>query len=180
MLVDPLMKYNNHFVLDVESDGPHPMAFNMISFGLVNLEDMSKTYLGEVYPIYDDPGIPEARAVSGISFEDQQEYRPAHKVMIEAHNWIREITLSQRAIFWSDNPAFDWQFWNAYSHHYAGDNPAGWSARKIGDYAAGLSGNPRNTTRWKRKRKTKHDHNPVNDALGNAQALRKLLERNST
>ena len=30
--------------------------------------------------------------------------------------------------------------------------------------------------RWKQWRKTKHDHNPVNDAMGNAEVLLKLRD----
>lgn len=71
----------------------------------------------------------------------------------------------------SDNPAFDWQ-WVAAEFARAGlDNPFGFSARRIGDYAAGLKGNFRDANSWKRHRKTVHDHNPVNDARGNAEAL---------
>lgn len=33
-----------------------------------------------------------------------------------------------------------------------------------------------NTQKWKRYRVTPHDHNPVHDAMGNAEALAKLLE----
>jgi hypothetical protein len=38
-----------------------------------------------------------------------------------------------------------------------------------------LSGNWKQTSAWKRHRRTTHDHNPVNDAVGNAEALRTLL-----
>lgn len=31
--------------------------------------------------------------------------------------------------------------------------------------------------KWKSLRKTKHDHNPVNDALGNAEALLELVNQ---
>lgn len=71
----------------------------------------------------------------------------------------------------SDNPAFDWQ-WVAAEFARAGlENPFGFSARRIGDYAAGLRANFRDANSWKRLRHTKHDHNPVNDARGNAEAL---------
>lgn len=75
----------------------------------------------------------------------------------------------------SDNPAFDWQFVNYYLHRYAGRNPMGWSARRIGDLYCGLHRDVRAS--WKHLRKTRHDHNPLNDARGNAEALIAILEQ---
>lgn len=34
----------------------------------------------------------------------------------------------------------------------------------------------RSTQKWKRLRRTRHDHNPVHDALGNAEALIRILD----
>jgi hypothetical protein len=47
--------------------------------------------------------------------------------------------------------------------------------RRIADFYAGLVGDFRSTQKWKRLRRTKHDHHPVHDALGNAEALIRLL-----
>jgi hypothetical protein len=54
-------------------------------------------------------------------------------------------------------------------------NPFGHSGRRIGDFYAGPVGDFHNTQKWKRLRRTKPDHHPVNDALGNAEALIRLL-----
>ena len=50
-----------------------------------------------------------------------------------------------------------------------GRNPFGYSARRIGDLYCGMNKDMNKT--WKHLRKTVHDHNPVNDAKGNAEAL---------
>lgn len=81
-----------------------------------------------------------------------------------------------RPIFVSDNPAYDWQYINYYFHALLGRNPFGHSARRISDFYAGLVGNWYQTQEWKEFRKTPHDHNPVNDAMGNAEALERLFE----
>lgn len=89
--------------------------------------------------------------------------------------WVKHI--GGQPVFVSDNPGFDWM-WIADGFDRAGlDNPFGHSSRRIGDLAAGLSGNWRRTSAWKKLRKTRHDHNPVNDSLGNAEALDTLLTR---
>ena len=66
----------------------------------------------------------------------------------------------------------DWQWINYYFHKYVGNNPFGFSARRIGDLYCGLVKDARKNRDWKSKyRKTKHSHNPVDDSMGNAEAL---------
>jgi hypothetical protein len=55
------------------------------------------------------------------------------------------------------------------------DNPFGHSARRISDFWAGLNRNWSDTQSWKRFRRTAHDHNPVNDAMGNVEAFEEIL-----
>jgi hypothetical protein len=171
-----MANWQNHFVLDVESDGPCPAIYNLISFGLVSVGDPTKVFLGEVAPVVPSSGIDEARAISATSFETQQTFEAPEKVFGAAISWLSELAGTKRPIIWSDNPAFDWQFWNYYCHKYVGENPAGFSARRIGDLDAGRRGKPLNTSAWKKHRKTAHTHNPVDDALGNVEALRWILE----
>ena len=174
----PMSKWKQHIVLDVESDGPCPGIYNMISFGLVCVGDLTSGFLGEVAPVINAPGIAEAREVSGISFAAQKRYRAPETVMKDANSWLEEIVgVGKRPVFWSDNPAYDWQFWNWYCHKFLGANPAGFSARRIGDLDAGRRGEPLNTSAFKKRRETAHTHNPVDDARGNAEALRWVLEQ---
>jgi hypothetical protein len=170
-----MSKWNHHVVFDVEADGPAPGLYNMISFGLVSVADPSRSFLGEVAPVLDHPGLAEARAVCGISFDAQLRFRDPTTVLLDAHLWLRELTDGKRPIFWSDNPAFDWQFWNWYCYRFVGANPAGFSARRIGDLDSGRRGEALNTTAWKKRRETAHTHDPVDDARGNAEALRWVL-----
>jgi hypothetical protein len=87
--------------------------------------------------------------------------------------WLK-YNVQGQPVFVSDNPAYDWQFINHYFHWHLGRNPFGHSARRIGDYYAGLMGDFRATQKWKRLRVTKHDHHPVHDALGNLEAFERL------
>ncbi len=86
--------------------------------------------------------------------------------------WLNQF--KGRLIFVSDNPAYDWQFVNYYFWEFLGYNPFGHSARRIGDYYAGLLGNWYKTQEWKSLRVTNHDHNPVHDAMGNLEAWERL------
>ena len=85
------------------------------------------------------------------------------------------LELRAPVVFVSDNPAYDFQWINFYFWKYQGANPFGHSGRRISDFYAGLTGDFLNTQRWKRLRVTSHDHHPVHDAMGNAEALLRIL-----
>lgn len=95
------------------------------------------------------------------------------KTFQEFDEWLSKR--NGRPLFISDNPAYDWQFINYYFWKWLNKNPFGHSARRISDFYAGLTGDFRNTQKWKRLRITKHDHNPVHDAQGNAEAFQRIL-----
>ena len=172
-------KKHCNIVVDVEADGPCPGLYSMVCFGAVCVEDFSKTFYGQTRPILEDTDyIEDALKVSGFSRKEHEAF-PSSQFAIHAFNeWLNKFE-ADRLYFWSDNPAFDWQFINYYFHYWSIINPFGYSARRIGDLYAGLSGDPNNHSRWKRFRKTKHDHNPINDAMGNAEVLQKLLYNKS-
>ena len=56
----------------------------------------------------------------------------------------------------------------------------GHSARRISDFWAGLNRDWSETQGWKRFRRTAHDHNPVNDAMGNVEAFDEILRMAQT
>lgn len=157
-------------VVDVESDGPCPGLYSMICFGAVVVEPgLNRTFYGRCAPLT-DKWIPEALAVSGFSREETLKFQNAHHTMNEFSVWISKLNI--KPIFVSDNNGFDWQFINYYFHNFHGSNPFGFSSRRIGDLYAGMQKNM--YVKWKHLRETKHDHNPVNDAKGNAEVLLKF------
>src|SRR5512141_352551 len=146
------------YVVDVEADGPIPGKYSMVSFGAVLVEPgLGRTFRGRTRPISD-------------AYLRDAEPAP---VMEAFERWIAETTRG-RPVFFADNLAFDWQFVNWYFHQYLGRNPFGWSGRRIGDLYCGLVRDP--YAQWKHLRKTPHDHDPVNDAKGNAEALLALVD----
>jgi hypothetical protein len=97
------------------------------------------------------------------------------ETFLKFRDWIGKVSPT-RPVFVSDNPAYDWQFINYYFHKHLGENPFGHSARRISDFYAGLTGDWSNTQAWKRLRTTDHDHNPVNDAMGNLEAFSRIMK----
>lgn len=163
-----------NIVVDVEADGPCPGLYSMVCFGAVCVEDFSKTFYGKTRPLEGANYIPDALKVSGFTKEEHENFPYIANTMEDFNKWLKNLA-DGRLYFWSDNPAFDWQFINYYFNLLDYRNPFGYSARRIGDLYAGLTGRVFDSTGWKRLRKTKHDHNPVNDAMGNAEVLYELL-----
>jgi hypothetical protein len=165
----------SYVIVDVESDGPIPAEFSMVCFGAVLFDDaLQTTYYGKTRPV-SDRFVPEALAVSGFSREQHLGFDDPKAVMEKFASWLMEHAKG-RPVFVSDNVAFDWQFINYYFHRFIGRNPFGFSASRIGDLYAGLVKDASKATEWKKYRVTAHTHNPVDDARGNAEALKKFKE----
>ena len=162
-------------VVDVEADGAIPHKYSMVCFGAVVVEpSLWKTFYGKTRPVSDEL-VAEALAVSGFSREEHLMFDEPQAVMLQFKDWIKE-NANGRAVFISDNLAFDWQWINYYFHYFVGSNPFGYSGRRIGDLYAGLEKYYFAASKWKKFRRTAHTHDPVDDAKGNAEALLTIRE----
>lgn len=157
-----------YVMVDIESDGPIPGDYSMISFGAVIVEPgLSRTFYGKLKPI-SEKWIPEALKVSGFSRDDVLKFDDPAEVMRQFDGWLKE-NVKDRPMFIADNNGFDWQFVNWYFHHFLAKNPFGFSSTNLGSLYKGLVKDT--SPNFKHLRKTKHTHNPVDDAVGNAEAL---------
>ncbi len=143
----------NLIFVDCEANGKSPSTGKLTEFGAV------------AYP---------SKASFHRILEDKE---PAEEkeVFEKFDTWLSEITKGEKPIFVSDNPAFDWQWINDGFWRTIGKNPFGHSGRRIGDFYAGLVGDFMDSNSWKKLRVTPHDHNPVNDAMGNLEGCERLL-----
>lgn len=155
-------------MVDTETDGHIPGDYSMISFGAVVVdEQLDKTFYGQLKPI-SAQFIPEALAVSGHTREETMTFPDPAETMRAFAQWIEEHA-SDRPIFISDNNGFDWMFICWYFHHFTGENPFGHSSQNLGSLYKGMQKNM--FVNFKSLRRTKHTHHPVDDAMGNAEAL---------
>lgn len=155
--------------VDIEADGAYPGDYSMVSFGAIVVEPelKKKFYSGIIAPI-SGKWNPEALAVSGFSREQCiKEGTEASEKMREFKAWLDSF--GGNPVFIADNPAFDFAFMNYYFHYFQGKNPFGFSARRIGDLFCGAEKNL--WYKWKQHRRTKHSHNALDDAMGNAEAI---------
>ena len=125
-----------------------------------------------VAPTLNDPNGFEFGAVEYVSQQSFHGVGATKETFERFRDWLNKF--DGRLVFVSDNPAYDWQFVNYYFHLFLGDNPFGHSARRISDFYAGLKKDFLDTQSWKAWRVTKHDHNPVHDALGNVEAVKRM------
>ena len=157
-----------YIMVDVEADGPIPGDFSMICFGAVVVrEPLDRTFYGRLKPI-SDRWNPEALAVSGFTREETLGFDDPGEVMPRFTQWVKDNS-EGRPIFISDNNGFDWQFINWYLWHFTGSNPFGHSSTNLGSLYKGFVKDTFQT--FKHLRKTAHTHHPVDDAMGNAEAL---------
>ncbi len=158
-------------MVDIESDGPIPFKYSMISFGAVLVDEkLDKTFFGKLKPI-SDAFILDALKVSGFSREETFSFEEPKIVMQNFANWITENS-NGKPIFISDNNGFDWMFICFYFHYFLGNNPFGHSSQNLGSIYKGLEKTM--FKNFKYLRNTKHTHHPIDDAKGNAEALLKL------
>lgn len=172
------------FIVDVEATGPTPLGGVMTEFGVVDFDSFD-WFHGGLWDFEPHPDIPALPVVTddvpSPSFKtssiDRVNLPTTAEVLVSLVDWVADVADGDRPVFVSDNPGFDFM-WMACAFDEAGiENPFGYSSRRIGDFAAGLERDWKRSSAWKRLRQTKHTHNPVDDAIGNAQALRALIRR---
>jgi len=169
-----------HVIVDVEADGPCPGMYSMIEVGMVvvTADGPGPPFWSTLRPMT-DLFVEGALSSIGTTREKTLTYFEPRETMLRAVAWLDEQAHGEKMIFWSDNNGFDWSFWNYYCHYFVGVNPFGFSSRRISDLYSGLTHDLRGGTKWKSLRKTKHSHNALDDAMGNAEAFTEILKRNN-
>lgn len=157
------------FVVDVEADGPVPGLYSMVSIGVVVFDEkLDRTFYDEFRPI-SSRWVPEGLAISGFTREETLQFPDPIEGCTRLEEFVKQNMAGKRAYFFSDNNGFDWQFVNYYLWAFLGRNIFGHSSTNINSLFKGLQKNM--FVNIHKLRTTKHDHNPVNDAMGNAEAL---------
>jgi len=171
-------------MVDIEADGPCPGVYSMVQIGAVVVESLNNhkkdlyidSYRGYLSPLPMAKCQKAALDSCNLTVEETWTYPSPKATMQDFHIWIQQMVkiYGKRAKFISDNNGFDWQFINYYFHRFCDGNPFGHSSTNLGSlYKGYVKDNKKN---FKHLRKTVHDHNPVNDCLGNCEALITLID----
>lgn len=158
----------SYIMVDVEADGPCPGIYSMVCFGAVVVrEGFLDAFYGQTAPITDGYDA-NALAISGFSRDDHEKFEVAAETMRRFDTWVRKVSVGH-PMFISDNNGFDWQWINYYFWNCKISNPFGHSSTNLGSLYKGVV---RSTFKnFKHLRVTQHTHHPVDDAIGNAEAL---------
>ena len=164
--------------VDVETSGPIPGEYSLLSIGACAVDDDSRTFACELKPT-SQKFVPEALAVTGLSLAQlQASGLPPREAMQTFATWAMSLTRDDEVlVFVGFNAAFDWSFVNYYFHKYLGENPFGFAALDIKAFYMGVTGSSWSDTRSSRittvlKPKRIGDHQALHDAIYQAELFR--------
>jgi DNA polymerase III epsilon subunit-like protein len=167
--------------VDVETSGPIPAEFSMLSIGACLTDDPGCTFEVELRPI-NDRFDPKALEVTGFSLErlEREGEAPADG-MRYFRDWLAEAVGDRDPVFVGFNAPFDWSFVNYYFHRFLGSNPFGFAALDIKALYMGNTGCSWSDTRSSRmvlelNPETSGNHTALQDAVFQAELFRLIMD----
>jgi ribonuclease T len=169
--------------VDVETAGPIPGEYSLLSIGACHVDDPARTFACELKPLNRNAD-PKALEVTGLSLEklDQTGLRP-HEAMERFDAWLaRCVGPGEKPVFVGLNAPFDWSFVNYYFHRFMGRNPFGFTALDLKAYYMGATGCRWADTRSSHmaevlKPRRTGDHQALHDAQYQAELFRLIRDR---
>ena len=174
------MKPERYFSVDIESSGPIPGKYSMLSLGACVVGSPEDSFYVELKPISKE-FISDALKVSGFDLNRlEKDGKSPGEAMKDFRSWVETTALGHKAVFVGFNACYDWQFVNWYLESFAGGNPFGFGGIDIKSYFMGLSGLPwSKTTSSQLPSEFQPDapqtHNALDDARAQASIFQKLL-----
>jgi DNA polymerase III epsilon subunit-like protein len=167
--------------VDIETAGPVPRTYSMLSIGACTLYEPQETFYMELQPITTNY-VAEALKVSGLNLADLEENGvPPQEAMPRFADWLEQITLpGSPPVFLAFNAPFDWMFLSDYFYRFLGHNPFGHKALDIKAYFMGMQGvawseTGMNSVSQRYLDQRELTHNALQDALDQAEIFRKML-----
>ena len=176
------MKTELYVSVDIESAGPIPGKYSMLSIGACVVGAVDRSFYAELRPISRE-FIPDALRVSGFDLEHlaREGQDPANATQA-FRKWVETEAGNKKAVFVGFNACYDWQFINWYFESFTDGNPFGFGGIDIKSYFMGLSGRE-----WSRTTSSQlpdefqpdepQTHNALDDARAQASIFLKLMNR---
>lgn len=173
---------NETFIsVDVETAGPNPSQYSLLSIGACLVFAPEKRFYVEVQPV-NDAATSEALEISGLSLESlKTRGLPPVEAMKRFADWVEEVAAGGQPVFAAFNASFDWMFAADYFHRYLGRNPFGHKALDMKAFFMGMQGigweetGFDNITRHYQIKQTLN-HNALEDAVTQAALFRRMLD----
>jgi ribonuclease T len=174
-----------YFSVDVETSGPIPGEYSLLSIGACVVGDTTRHFYVELQPLNDNY-TQEALWTSGFSLAElKQRGTEPRAAMAQFAQWVQECAEGAYAVFVGFNAPFDWSFVNYYFVKFGehGKNPFGHAALDIKSYYMGAYRTTFGETAMRRLPSDIHppdtplSHNALADAIQQAEIFQRLLER---
>jgi len=170
-----------YFSVDIETAGPNPSQYSLLSIGACTLDEPQSTFYVELQPV-NDALDPAAFAIHQLDPKKLAErgLQPA-EAMARFEAWVQANTpAGSQPVFLAFNAPFDWMFVADYFHRYLGHNPFGHAALDVKAFYMGLCGVPwRETTMRFVARRYLGDqglaHHALSDALDQATIFSRMM-----
>ncbi len=169
--------------VDVETAGPIPGEFSLLSIGACAVFDPMSTFSCELKPINHNAD-PKALEVAGFSLDElARTGLDPSEAMRGFRDWLATAAgVEGILVFVGFNAPFDWSFVNYYFHRFSDGNPFGFTALDIKALYMGATG-----CDWADTRSSKiterlkpilvGDHNALRDAQFQAEVFRLVLSQ---
>jgi ribonuclease T len=164
--------------VDVETAGPIPGEYSLLSIGACDVDDESISFCVELKPINRNAD-PRALEVTGLSLDRLDERGEEPAVAMAAFGAWASALADEGAVlvFVGFNAPFDWSFVNYYFHRFTGANPFGFTALDIKALYMGVTGSTWSDTRSSQVSKhlspvRRGDHDALHDAKYQAELFR--------
>lgn len=179
-MIGLMSELQRYISVDIETSGPNPHDYSVLSIGACTLPKPRKTFYIELIPTSDQATV-EAMAVNRLSLQKlaHQGLAP-EKGMRQFENWLAQVVLEQSPIFLAFNAPFDWMFVNDYFHRFRGHNPFGHTAIDIKSFYMAIAGVTWSQTSMdyiaRRYLGDRHlSHHALQDAIDQADIFLKML-----
>jgi DNA polymerase III epsilon subunit-like protein len=164
--------------VDVETSGPIPGEFSMLTIGACNVDRPEQVFSCAIKPI-SAKADPKAMEVTGLSLEKLSADGLFPTIAMEQfRDWVLDAAGENGTpVFVGLNAPFDWSFVNYYFHRYMGSNPFGFAALDIKALYMGATGSSWADTRSSKmvarlNAASTADHQALHDALFQAELFR--------
>lgn len=167
--------------VDVETAGPYPAEYSLLSIGACTLLKPRSTFYVELQPITQavDPG---ALAISGLDLAQLAKIGlPPVEAMTRFESWLKNtLPEGSRPVFLAFNAPFDWMFVSDYFYRFLDRQPFGHAALDMKAFFMGMSGVswPETSMKFVSQRylNDRHlTHNALEDAIDQADIFVKML-----
>ena len=163
--------------VDVETAGPNPTDYSLLSIGACTLFKPRDTFYAELKPISDktEPGALAVHQLD-LALLEKEGLEP-QEALTKLADWLNQTITDERGpLFLGFNSPFDWMFLNDYFHRFLGFNPFGHSSLDIKSFVMGFKRVPWEQTSMRMLSSKPLRHNALEDAIDQAELFINLLE----